>query len=485
MLPASVRGTFADRFDPRLSVILGASIVIHFAIAIVALFTRRRDRQRHRRARLQPGRSSRTPTAIDLDRRQRRPSAGPGSAAAEKKPDKPAERQKAARPRRRRRAQRRPIRSRSQEQDAARFADLLTGEGPNGTSRGRHEPAPPGRRPRQAAQRDQRGQPDRRRSAAAPAGRRAATARSGSARATARRSTARAAPRARAAASSPRRRRAAGSRSPTSRRCDASSLSPDAVLVQDPVGVHGRPQALLHASILKKDASARGKVTLSLTVNETGRTVKGDAHGFAAEVDECIGGLMTSWRFPIPKDKDGEADRRELRDRAAAGPGLTRAGPGDHGPGSAAGPGSTAGPCGAAGPGGAVDPGGAVGPGAVRNPSIALLNSVGVLPQREVAGVREAPRARRSGSSRAISWIWSITITSSWSPSATAAGALIARSWSLVIPLGLRHTGAAPRPASSNPFGDLDARGSRRGTSACTRRTSRGGSARGLLPLAS
>src|SRR6476646_5631270 len=37
MLPASVRGTFADRFDPRLSVILGASIIIHLAIVIVAL----------------------------------------------------------------------------------------------------------------------------------------------------------------------------------------------------------------------------------------------------------------------------------------------------------------------------------------------------------------------------------------------------------------------------------------------------------------
>src|SRR4051812_4649695 len=37
MLPASVRGTFADRFDPRLSVILGASIIVHFAIVIIAL----------------------------------------------------------------------------------------------------------------------------------------------------------------------------------------------------------------------------------------------------------------------------------------------------------------------------------------------------------------------------------------------------------------------------------------------------------------
>src|SRR5580692_4693026 len=37
MLPASVRGTFADRLDPRLMVILGASIVIHFSFAIAAL----------------------------------------------------------------------------------------------------------------------------------------------------------------------------------------------------------------------------------------------------------------------------------------------------------------------------------------------------------------------------------------------------------------------------------------------------------------
>ena len=58
---------------------------------------------------------------------------------------------------------------------------------------------------------------------------------------------------------------------------------------------------------LKKDASARGKVTLSLTVNETGRTVKGKAtRASPSEVDDCISGLMGSWRFPIPKDKDGE-----------------------------------------------------------------------------------------------------------------------------------------------------------------------------------
>ena len=62
-----------------------------------------------------------------------------------------------------------------------------------------------------------------------------------------------------------------------------------------------------YTTYLKKDASARGKVALSFTVNGTGRAVETGAKGFASEVDECIGNLMTTWRFPVPKDKDGEA----------------------------------------------------------------------------------------------------------------------------------------------------------------------------------
>ena len=62
-----------------------------------------------------------------------------------------------------------------------------------------------------------------------------------------------------------------------------------------------------YTTYLKKDASARGKVTLKLTVNATGRAVKTSANGFAGEVDECIDSLMSSWRFPVPKDKDNEA----------------------------------------------------------------------------------------------------------------------------------------------------------------------------------
>ena len=87
---------------------------------------------------------------------------------------------------------------------------------------------------------------------------------------------------------------------------DESSLTPDVVLAK----IQSAYMAGLkrcYKEHLKKDASARGKVTLSLTVNETGRTTSGKAKGFASEVDTCISNQMSSWRFPVPKDSDGEA----------------------------------------------------------------------------------------------------------------------------------------------------------------------------------
>ncbi|HET9627108.1 MAG TPA: AgmX/PglI C-terminal domain-containing protein, partial [Kofleriaceae bacterium] len=87
---------------------------------------------------------------------------------------------------------------------------------------------------------------------------------------------------------------------------DETTLTPDAVLAKI-ISAYMSGLKRCYKEYLKKDASARGKVTLSLTINETGRTVKGAAHGFAGEVDECIGNLMSSWRFPIPHDKDGDA----------------------------------------------------------------------------------------------------------------------------------------------------------------------------------
>jgi uncharacterized protein YndB with AHSA1/START domain len=299
MLPASVRGTLADRVDPRLAVILGTSIVLHFAIAIWALFAD---------VETDSGIAERAYNlvfkqdtyAIDLS--QPKLEAGPGS-AAEKKPDKPAERPKpAAGGGDTGRNREQPIAL--QEQEAARFADLLTGEGPNGTSDGDMSRRRPGtdlgkqlneiNEGNQAVRigggtgRTSRGDGDVRVGTGhgpainGPSGPESAGG-------------------GKVAEKAPGGRISVADR-PTG---DAVSLSPEAVLAK----IQSAYMAGLkrcYREYLKKDASARGKVTLSLTINETGRTVKGAAKGFASEVDDCISNLMTGWRFPIPKDKEGD-----------------------------------------------------------------------------------------------------------------------------------------------------------------------------------
>nr|HPH69483.1 AgmX/PglI C-terminal domain-containing protein [Kofleriaceae bacterium] len=86
---------------------------------------------------------------------------------------------------------------------------------------------------------------------------------------------------------------------------DESSLTPDLVLAK----IQSAYMAGLkrcYKTYLVKDATARGKVTLSFTVNESGRATGGRAKGFAGEVDDCIAGQMGSWRFAVPVDKDNE-----------------------------------------------------------------------------------------------------------------------------------------------------------------------------------
>jgi hypothetical protein len=57
---------------------------------------------------------------------------------------------------------------------------------------------------------------------------------------------------------------------------------------------------------LSRDPAARGRIRTTFTVNETGRTAAAHATGFSKELDLCLEGLMPAWRFPIPKDTDGE-----------------------------------------------------------------------------------------------------------------------------------------------------------------------------------
>lgn len=57
---------------------------------------------------------------------------------------------------------------------------------------------------------------------------------------------------------------------------------------------------------LTTNPTIRGNLTLRFTVNESGRTVAPRVDGPDDALDECVSGLMASWRFPIPKDVDDE-----------------------------------------------------------------------------------------------------------------------------------------------------------------------------------
>ncbi|MDB4957235.1 MAG: hypothetical protein JWO36_4804 [Myxococcales bacterium] len=305
MLPASVRGTFADRFDPRLSVILGVSIICHFAIVIVALAT---DLETNDSLAERAYNLTFKQEAYDVNVQPPEPAkvadAGAGS-AAKKEPDKakptPAPPKKAGGDD----GGRNKKDDVAMQEEAAKYADLLTGEGTDGKSEGDMSRRRPGADLGQqiadvreggqqvkvggGAGRGSRGDGDPRVGTGkgpninGPGGTESAGGGKGAEKAP------------------------SGRISVADKQAlDESSLTPDIVLAK----IQSAYMAGLkrcYKEYLKKDASARGKVTLSLTINATGRTVKGSAKGFAAEVDQCIGNLMSSWRFPVPKDKDGEA----------------------------------------------------------------------------------------------------------------------------------------------------------------------------------
>ncbi|MEZ4365342.1 MAG: AgmX/PglI C-terminal domain-containing protein [Kofleriaceae bacterium] len=86
---------------------------------------------------------------------------------------------------------------------------------------------------------------------------------------------------------------------------DDSTLTPDAVLKRI-MDIYMSGLKRCYKDYLKVDPTARGKVSLSFTVNEKGRSVSNKAAGFAGEVDSCIEARMGGWTFPVPKDGDGD-----------------------------------------------------------------------------------------------------------------------------------------------------------------------------------
>jgi hypothetical protein len=303
MLPASVRGTFADRFDPRLSVILGASIIIHFAIVIVALAM---DVEVPQGIADRAYNLTFSQDKYEVDLRKPEPAKDTGTdQAAKKEPEKA---KPATIPTKQQvqdnsgRDDKEKI-SLKQQEDAKAMADLLTGEGPNGNSEGdMSRRRPGGDLNQQIAEVKESGK------GVGVGGGAGRGSREGDSRVGTGKGPNINGPGGTEVAGGPKVEKAPTGRISVSEKQggEDTTLSPDAVLSK----IQNAYMAGLkrcYKNYLVKDASARGKVTLSLTINETGRTVKGAAHGFAGEVDECITAQMGSWRFPIPKDKGGDA----------------------------------------------------------------------------------------------------------------------------------------------------------------------------------
>jgi hypothetical protein len=304
MLPASVRGTFADRLDPRLMVILGASIVIHFSFAIAALVhdvdTNNGIAERAYNLTFKPDEYT-----VDVEKpKEPEKTADNGTQKAEKpavKADSKPEPKSEPKPDTGRDAKQDIA---LQENNARAMADLLTGEGDNGTSEGDMSKRRPGADLGQQI-------------ADVREGGKSVGVGGGAGRGLRGDGDARVGTGHGPAINGPGGTETAGGekveKAPTGRIAVADkqgdtdvSLTPDVVLSKIQ-SVYMAQIKRCYTSYLKKDASARGKIALAFTVNETGRAVSTGASGLNSEVDGCVSNLMVTWRFPVPKDKDGDA----------------------------------------------------------------------------------------------------------------------------------------------------------------------------------
>ncbi|MBA2540478.1 MAG: AgmX/PglI C-terminal domain-containing protein [Deltaproteobacteria bacterium] len=302
MLPASVRGTFADRFDPRLMVIVGSSIILHFMVVIIAwMGDIEKDGLAEKAYDL-----TFEPEKYQVELKpEPEPVTDAGSAAGsdgEKKPDvKPNPQPKPAGNDGGRNEKDNVA---MDESDAAAFADKLTVEGKDGKD--------PGDMSSRNPNTDLNKQIDNVREGNKTVSNGGGTGRGSRGNGDPKTGTGTgpkidgpggidSAGGGKVAEKGPAGRISVS----TKTALDESSLTADLVLAKiQSVYMAGLKRC--YKNYLNKDASARGKVVLSFTVNESGSTVGGKANGFADEVDTCIGAQMGGWRFPVPKDKDGE-----------------------------------------------------------------------------------------------------------------------------------------------------------------------------------
>lgn len=296
-LPASLRGTLADRVDRRLAAIVGASLLAHLGIAGYAWWTDAETPSMFSPRITQTYRQEVMEVVLPDE-----PVVSPPAVAA---PAVPAV-QTPATPTARPRIAPRPtaLRAPIADADVARFASILSGgdEGPAGvghTMGGRKPGADLGAQLADASARQLRIGDDASTFREQPGPRLGTDTR----------------PLVDDPAQAPR----VASKQP--------ERAPGRIVVRPAPGQSRPTSTLTVAMVLDKintvymtglvrcyrkglagDAQLGGKISVAFTVTERGTLEDISARGVSADVDACVAGQMAGWRYPVPRDADGDPD---------------------------------------------------------------------------------------------------------------------------------------------------------------------------------
>lgn len=312
MLPASVRGTLADRIDPRLAVIIGASILFHFSFMIIALFMdvdtgdsiadrayNMTFKQEEYTTQLEepkpvpvPDKGSAGSDAGSAKAPEKKPVQAPPMPPTQKPDNKPAGDGRDSKDDVKRK-----------EDTALAFADAMTSDSTNGKQKGdtnsRRPVADLGAQVQDAKDSGKQVAVGNNGNGRGSRGNGDARIGNGKGPDTGGTGTVQETGGGKGPESGP-----SGRISVSDRKAfDDSTLTPDVVLNKI-MNFYMAGLKRCYKEYLKKDASARGKVSLQFTVNTTGRLTNPQASGVADEVSSCIRGQMGTWTFPVPKEKD-------------------------------------------------------------------------------------------------------------------------------------------------------------------------------------
>ena len=304
MLPASVRGTLADRLDPRLSAILAISIMLHFAVVVYAKYFVDPELNAGLAEKAYNLSFKQDTYEIKIDDQVDPNAAGAGSAApAKPEPAKKGGGDDAKKPSKDDSAGRKADDAVALQEEAVARAIALVGEDddPLGIAGGDNRRSPGSDLGKQLDAVREGGK-----SVALGTGAGRGTRGDGDPRVGTGKGPGVGTGGVDSAGAGKQEQAPTGRISVSDKQgLDESSLTPDAVLAKI-MSAYMAGLKRCYKDYLKKDPSARGRVGLTFTVNETGRSVSNKAKGFADEVDACITSRMDGWRFPVPKDSDGE-----------------------------------------------------------------------------------------------------------------------------------------------------------------------------------